>query len=950
MKRFYSAEERGCFTNDFFLLEPIRVGGAMAAKKKKRKEKGTYKQFENLSFDDIVQKIENALSSENPRDALYTLKFAMKKFGESAPIRSLFFRAYLLREKQLRAKSLHDEADAVRELANRFLPEFDQMSEAVLIDYISNASEKKAVEAYAGYLKNRARSPKIEQTLAHRLFIGRDWKAVDILETDHPLRRDAGPVQKAVTLMNDAAWEQALDALNPIPRTSSYASIRVFCRAMASFFRGDDKTASRALEMIPSDFPLSRTIGDLKRILRESTPEDEKRAAMEAVGYLWDGPVNLQRDIQDLIECIDHKRFKQAVERVQAVASAFNPSEPLRVTTFITECLWRFSATGRLEDYDFQKMAQALLPKKIIEPMFVKVRLVSSIKPFTSAGLYISELDKEFPDPEERKIAHALTLLQTAIYLFAQDGHMQFRVERPAIEKYREPLGIRSDTYEGALLDMVCFSTRIDPGNRKAYEFLADLPRNSREDKKKVESGFGVMLKEFPDDPFPCLELASLFYESNAFRKAENILEEAMKRAPHDARVLDRHVLSLLISSEINIRREKYHLAERDLDRAASFENKKMEPFVLEKKLLFDLKKSAKHLDPDEPDMKKQRSLFGKRRTPASLIMETLTEYSLYDRLKVLSLLLLDIHGKKLPRKTVLLKSVNPLLDAELKAGVKSLGSSEIFQLLTPLPKEYDPLYENLHPAALLIERSKSLLNVLDTEDALRLYERILIPSLYTVIIKDLRSRAKKASEKDRRLLDFFRVTVDHLSGKKEDSELFYEVIDEVEERPTLEALRALSRRLARHAAGRLRMALEEFDFEILDEPMGFPGLPFDLDLEDLIPRMEDLIGDMEDDESDEERLFEALEVLSKIGMTENDAFKEELGFVIEEAEDWVDSLEIRGYPNHLIKQMRNMVFKTDPDVKRELNMIGRVLEQTGTHSKLSREAQVLLYGKARKK
>lgn len=926
----------------------------MAAKKKKRKEKGTYKQFGNLSLDQIIQKVEDALSAENPRDALYILKFAMKKFGESGPIRSLFFRAYLLREKQLRTKSLHDEADAVRELANRFLPEFDQMPEAVLVDYLSNASEKKAVEAYADYLKNGARSPKIEQTLAHLMFKGRDWKAVDILEADHPLRQDAGPVQRAVALMNDAAWEQALDALNPISRTSPYASIRVFCRAMVSFFKGNDKTAARALEMIPSDFPLSRTIGNLKRILRESTPEDEKKAAMEAVGFLWDGPVNLQNDIQDLIECIDKKRFKQAVERVQAVASGFNPSESLRVTTFITECLWRFSATGQLEDYDFQKMAQSLLPKKIVDPMFIKIRLASSIKPFSSAGLYISELDKEFPDPEERKIAHALTLLHTAIFLSAQDGRMQFRVERSLIEKYRDQLGIRSDTYEGALLDMVTYSIRIDPGNRNAYEFLAALPRNSREDKKKVESGLSVMLKEFPDDPFPCLELASLFYQSNAFRKAENILEEAMKRAPHDARVLDRHVLSLLISSEINIRREKYHLAERDLDRAASFENKKMEPFVLEKKLLFDLKKSANHLDPDDPDMRKQRSLFGKRRTPASLIMETLTEYSLYDRLKVLSLLLLDIHENKLPRKTVLLKSVNPLLDAELKAGVKTLGSSEVFQLLTTLPKEYAPLYESLYPAPLLIERSKSLLNVLNTEDALRLYERILIPSLYKVIMKDLRSRAKKASEKDRRVLDFFRVTVDHLSGKKEDSELFYEVIDEVEEGPALEALRALSRRLSRHAAGRLRMALEEFDFEILDEPMGFPGLPFDLDLEDLIPRMEALFGDMDedglDDESDEEQLFEALEVLSKIGMTETDAFKEELEFVIEEAEDWVDSLEIRGYPNHLIKQMRNMLYKTDPDAKRELNMIGRVLEQTGTQSKLSREAQVLLYGKARKK
>lgn len=925
----------------------------MAAKKKKRKEKGTYKQFENLSLDQIIQNVEDTLSSENPRDALYTLKFATKKFGESASIRSLFFRAYLLREKQLRTKSLHAEADAVRELANRFVPEFDQMPEAVLADYISAASGKKALEAYAGYMKNGDRSSKIEQTLAYLMFTGRDWKAVESLEADHPLRQDAGPVQKAAALMNDAVWEQALDALNPISRTSPYASIRVFCRAMVSFFRGDDKAAARALEMIPPDFPLSRTIGQLKRVLNPAVPEEEKKAAMEAVGFLWDGPVNIERDIRHLIDCIDRKRFKQAVETVHAVASAIHPSESLRVTRWITECLWRFSIVERMDDYDFQKMVQSLLPKEIIDPMFMKIRLVMSIKPFTSAGSYISDLSKEFPDPEERKLAHALTLLHTAMFLNLQDGHMQFRVEHPLIGRFRDQLGIRSDTYEGALLDMVTHSIGIDPGNRKAYEYLAGLPRNSREDKKKVESGFSVMLKEFPDDPFPCLELASLFYESNAFRKAENILEEAMKRAPHDARVLDRHVLSLLISSEINIRREKFHLAERDLDRAAAFENKKLEPFVLEKKLLFDLKTSANELEPDQPGTKKQISLFGERRTPATLIYETLAEYSLYDRLKVMSLLRLDLDGKKLPQKTVLLKSLDNLLGKELKAGVKALGSSQVFELLAPIGKEYDPLYESIHPAPLLIKRSKALLNVLSTDDALRLYERILLPSLYKAIIKDLRSRAKEASEKDRRLLDFFRVTIDHLSGKKEDSDLFYEVIDEVEEGPALEALRALSRRLSRHAAGPLRAALEEFDFEILDETFGgFPGLPFDLDLDDFLPRLEKLFGgaEAEEDTWDEDRLFEALEVLSKIGMTETEAFQDELEWVIEEAEDWVDSLDIRGYPNHLIKQMRNMLFKTDPEAKQELNMIARVLEQTGTQSNLSREGQVLLFGKARKK
>lgn len=925
----------------------------MAPKKKKRKEKGTYKQFENLSLQQVLDKVEDSLSSENPRDALYTLKFAMKKFGETEDIRALFFQSYLLREKQLREKDLHAEADAVRDLANKYVPGFDRIPEETLIDYVGTAADANAVNAYVEYSASKGRSPRVERALVHRFFKGGDWKALERLEESNPLRQDAGPAGKAVSLMNQGAWEDALDALGSISRTSPYASIRVFCRAMVCFIKGDDKTAARALEMIPEGFPLSGIVRRMKAIVDEATSFDERSLAMEELSFLWDGPVTMERDIRLLIQSIDQERFKQAREFIQVIAHNFNPSDPLGTTTFIMECLWKFSAMDRLDDYDFQKMATALLPKEKVDPLFLKIRLIMSVKPFSSLGLYISELGKEFSDPEERKIAHALILWQTANFIHRRDGRMQFKAEQRFIEKYRDQLGIRSDNYESALLDMAGFSLQIDPGNRNAYEFIAALPRNSREDKKKVESALNAMLKEFPDDPFPCLELASLFYESNAFRKAENILEEALKRAPHDARVLDLHVLSLLISSDINIRREKYHLVERDLERAASFESKKLEPFIFEKKLLYNLKSSSDELAPEDPGLIRQLSLFGKRRTPSSFLMEKLAERSAYERLKILSILMLDLKEKNLPQEASILKGVNAMIDKDLKKEIKNLSSSQIVQLLTPFGKEFRPLLGDLKPAPVFIRRAVPMLASVDTADVFQLYDLILEPQLYPAIIKDIRSRVKKASEKECRMLNFFRVAIEHISGKKDDPELFYNIVDDLEEGQSLEELRALSRRLSKHASGPLKMALDEFDFELLEKKFGFPGMPFDFDLDDLLPKLANIFGDGEDDDDDnldDERFFEMLEMLSKIGVAESEEFEEELDILIDEAEEWVVSLELTGLPTHLIKEMRNMLFKMEPDAKKELTMIARVCEQTGAIDGLSREAHVLLYGKARKK
>lgn len=175
-------------------------------------------------------------------------------------------------------------------------------------------------------------------------------------------------------------------------------------------------------------------------------------------------------------------------------------------------------------------------------------------------------LDAEFPDQEHARIAHALILLHAVERIRMENFFVQ-RL-RCDSERLRPVLGITSNNPAEFLIEMTFKAILLDPENRRSYELLANLPRYSRQTKNRVEKGFIQMLDYFPDDPFPCLELSTIYYEKNTFRKAENILKEAMKRAPHDNRVIDRHVISLLISADNSIKRKKLHLASRDIEKS----------------------------------------------------------------------------------------------------------------------------------------------------------------------------------------------------------------------------------------------------------------------------------------------------------------------------------------------------------------------------------------------
>jgi len=895
-------------------------------KKKNKLQRDIRQQFQNLNAEQLIRQGEQALEAGKARDAIGFFKSALKKECETDKIHPLLFRAYLMREEQLRRKNLLLEADAVKKQAIEYMPKFEQLSEDDFLAYLATCSDQEAFDNYEQYTAiHQKKSSKAEELLANRLFQNNHWELTDKLDESNPLRRDAVHIKKAVPFMNDGKWEDALEALQPVSRTSPFAAVRLFCRAMVSFYAEDDNDTFKALSMIPDNFPLNNVVKNLNNILSNPVSYQQKRESMSRLAPLWDGAVNIESRIKQLLHDLENRRFRQAKTFICEFADMVYPQNPTEARVFILQVLWTMILQGKVDNNEIENICIELLPPNDAELILLKTEILKFDKAFTSLGKYISALEAEFPDPETRNIARSFIIQDTAEKANEFKDRLNIMSDKKGIQTYGELLGIKSKSLEMILIEMAAESIRLDPYNREGYQLIARLPRSSKPAKKIAETALTDMARYFPEDPFPCLELAALYYETHAFRKAENILEDAMKRAPHDNRVIDRYVIGLMIAVDKNLKPGKFHLAEKDIERVSKLESKKTLPFIIGKRVLLHLMKTGNYQE-------------------LKSVLEKETEnLSVFERLRTVSIMILDIKSRKFEDKKSVLTGLEKILDNELKQ-IKSLSSPEIAKLLTPIEKDYGTILPSLNVAPIFLKKWKNILENIDNSEIIPLYDLILEPEFFSIIRKDIKERIEKAKDKDSKpvfnkdliLLEFYSVTMEHLSGKENDSELFENIIKKANGN-VKEELRAASRKLSRHASGALRKALELFDFEILNDMV--PFFYGDNEDDDLLPFPEDDIGGGFD---------KIMNMLDMLNPDSEDLEKGLMNDVISGFESFIDDIGVRGAPEFMIREIRKMIM-ADSKVKREFDMLAKLVERSKTLSKLSREAHIILFGKKKK-
>ena len=857
-------------------------------------------------------------ATENFRDGLgQTLKMALKKGGPVDAIHPLLFSAYLLRESQLREKNMSVEADSIHRQAMAYMPEPDQISENDLLASLYAFPTGEAAELYVDYLKHNKASRKIEQALAFRFFTHREpWTPLEKFDAKSPLRRDATAVQKAVESMNDGDWETALKRLTPLSRLSPFAPVRMFCLAMVCFYNEDAAGMKRAISMIPEEFPLRPVMDKLER-----SPED--------IACLWDGPAHMDQKMATALIQIRKKLARQSAASLQIIARHLHAGDPNQALFHILEKLWLLTQKNQISDRDYHRLLHSLLPEDLAELLIAKTGLFSLERPMADTGKYIIHLEKEFPYTEDRNIAHSIVLL-SAVEKLRLDSPILF----PAIDDYSgytRELGITSGEFHLALIEMTMKAIELDPENKNAYACLAKLPRYSRPAKKLVEEGLTHMMQLFPDDPYPCLELASLWYEKNAFRKAENVLQEAMKRAPHDARVQERSVLSLLISANHSLKRKKPELAYRDIRKARETATGAIVPLAVERYIMFQLDRCEA-----QPPRKTGRHTAV---NISGLVEEALRPLTPFDQLRTLGLLILDIGARRTQRDKSALNSLDKIFRRHA-TDIKELSSTEICRLLAPMNDDTVKLIGSQNITGVFLKRHKHILKLINDADIIPIYDMLVEFDLMKSALEDIVRRKKRADAESRVLFRFYGLVIRHLLGELvNNSDAFAELLEEAQE-SQMESLRAAGRRLAPYASGPLQKALEMFDFDLLDVPSFdslFPGMNmFDDEFPDYNNRSNffDLLNMLESDDFDDSDDDDKDSPLFMGDFTED---------IARNAEKMIDELGLRGAPSFIIQQLRRVARKNS-DTKK---IFDEMLADVGGDIKreLSREAKVFLFG-----
>ena len=901
----------------------------------RRKRRRKRSQSQNASSEDLLAQVRQLLAKGDGRGALDRLRRVRHEDGGPQDLSLLLFCACTQRARQLARSGLDREAVAMRARAARHRETVSTrtLGEEDLVQYVRYLDGADALAAYADRLN--ARSPVLgaERTLADRLVIERGWEGLDVLDPDHPLRRDSGPVMRSLEAMDAGDWERAADLLQGVPRRSPFAPWRVFCKAMVCFGTGDDQGLRRSLDLLSADFALARTVAEWRRVCT-----GDGGGSMQVQRVLGTGGTAGEALGRELGQALRRNERPRDLERLMIrLADALYPEEPLQARMDLLQIAGLATLRCELPMQTVQGLARRLLPAARVPALMARIGLLlqqasPDLWDPAPAAACLDHLRADFPRAADRALARGRVL-----EVLARTGHRAVQPEYLPPRMTRtlsQLLGATIDDPGMLFVELMVASLRADPDNREGYRFLLDLLRGRSQDKPRLRSILEEMAVRFPEDPDPWLELTTLHYSSNAYRRAEHSLAEARRRAPHDERILDLQAAGFLRSADQSRKSGRFALAAQDLQRAEALGRPKLGVIPRVKRILLDVVSGG--------------------RDAAEVAAPHLEHLPPAARIRTLALLLHDF-GENSHVKNVrpeMASAVQGLLARSMRF-IEALGPDEVVDLLAPLPADLHILYRRLHIAPVLAEWWAALIRRLEGDELAEVFDVLMDCNGRTLVRAEINRRLRGATQTRRDpLLLLYLAVIRYQEGHDYDSRRFVEALDAAVPSDR-ERLRAAAARLAGHAQGILREALQKFDFGLLDlpPPLFADGIP---------PALSELLGGLfdvpesesepEPDPEDEPSLDEFLDAL-RDGMADASSgaprqeslFDDEAASELDTLEALIDRHGLRGMPSFLLEDIAGLA-RADPETRHNLDRTARKCEAAGLRRGLRREARIFLF------
>ena len=894
----------------------------------------------------LLDQAREALARGDGREALDLVGQARDRDRSLAGLPLLSFCACAQRARQLAEKGMDREAAAMRARADgqRASLSTQALSEDDWVQYVRYLDGADAVAAYADHLSAGPPVPAAERALADRLVIERGWETLDVLDAGHPLRRDAADVMAGVGAMDAGEWARAADLLQGVPRRSPFAAWRLFCKAAVCFDAGDDDGLRRTLDRLPADFPLARTVAEWRRV---TAPDDGAGAPGGAAGE--GGPAAaLARELK---RALRKGNVRAAGTAIESLADVLYPEDPDLARIDLLEIAGLAMVGHVIPARALEALARGLLPGDRATGAGARVLLgAQQADPGLwhpgPAAVLLDALPAEFPRAEDRPLARAC-VLET----LARTGRRAVDPELLPAEMEAALNGLlcrRRGDPAMAFVDLMTASLEADPGNRDGYLFLLDLLRGHGAAKRRLQGVLRDMAYRFPDDPTPWLELATLHYSRNAYRRAEAALAEARGRAPHDDRLRDLQAVGFLKSADNSRNKGRFKLAARDLERAADLGRGLVESVLPAKRLLLEIVSGG-----------------GDASAAAARRLAPLPPAA---QLRTLALVIRDLEDNRHVRyvRPGMADAVRSVL-ADRSALAAECGPGEVAGLLDPVPADLDMLYHDRRIAPIFDAWWPALLPRVDGER---------LPAVLDILMA-CGGRARARAEIERRLrgvgksrrdpvLLFHLAVIRYQDGSDHDAGRFRDVLDGAD--PAVrERLRPVAARLARHTEGPLRHALAAFDFEPLDLPAaaldgGLPSIDeFLAALAAQEPEFAALLKgsggstraapDPGDPALGERfrRAFAADAADAEDAPRQGTLFDRELCDELDRLEELIDDNGFRGAPPSDLRELAGNL-RAEPGRRRDLDRTARRCEAADLGERLSPELRILLFPRAKRR
>lgn len=234
------------------------------SKKQRKAEAG---KMQNMKPEHLIALGDKDIEAGHFRNAISLYKQALKNNGNIEVINLALFRAYLLRGQQLLDKGMAKEADATFANAMACKPDLGSLSEADILLCINTMDEKQGVELYSGYCSQKEPLPSVETLLAGKLLkSGNAGLLKNGIYESSRLKDHLDQVLTAVDAMNGGQWEEALNHLKPVPRSSPWSDLKLFCKAMTHFAKDEGPSVIRSLSQLSDSFPFPSAVCKENRI------------------------------------------------------------------------------------------------------------------------------------------------------------------------------------------------------------------------------------------------------------------------------------------------------------------------------------------------------------------------------------------------------------------------------------------------------------------------------------------------------------------------------------------------------------------------------------------------------------------------------------------------------------------------------------------------------------